>query len=234
MSYSPMYATLSAIEIKKLATLKAPASVWAVTTCLNAFAQGKTTCFPSIQTIVSFLDDAFSSRAVHRALKWLEDNELIERKHRRSRNRFVLKLRALAYEGIEAIKRKRQPCQGNYQDNPDNRKEKEKNQSSFSNKRSQFSSERSKSRSIWAKKRAKNKVGGSWCLGAYEPDKRSKIEQECDRILTFYFTSQKTHQFAAEELVTLQTRWKNDASWVEWMLEHNREIVELLGLQNQS
>ena len=71
-------------------------------------------------------------------------------------------------------------------------------------------------------------------MGAYEPDKRSKIEQECDRILTFYFTSQKTHQFAAEELVTLQTRWKNDASWVEWMLEHNREIVELLGLQNQS
>lgn len=234
MSYSPTYATISAIEIQKLASLKAPSSVWAVVTALNAYAQGKTTCFPSIPTIIEFLGGAFSRRAVHRALKFLEDHELLERKHRKSKSRFILKLRALAYQGIEAVKTKRQACHTAYSDKAGSIRESEQNHLINSKKDSHSSSQRSNKRSFWHKKRSKNRVGSKWGLPDYEPDNRPQIEQECDRILTFYFTSNKTHRFSSEELSTLQTRWKNDASWVSWMLEYNREIVELIGFQNQN
>jgi hypothetical protein len=231
MSYQPTFATLHHIEIQKLAELKAGGTIWAVVAALNSFAQNKTSCFPSIQTIMDYLGGAYGRRAIHRALKWLEDNELIVRNHRRSKSRFVLKLRALAYSGIEALKRKSDKRHTAYSASNDPRKEQEKNHSFFSNRRSQSSPERSKSRPFWAKKKPKNRVGGKWGLPDYEPDKRPQIEQDCDRILTFYFTSGGTHQFSPDEINTLQTRCQADADYRAWMFEHNQQVAELVGLE---
>ena len=127
MSYSPTYATITVIEIQKLAELKAGGSVWAVATALNAYAQGKTSCFPSIPTIIEFLGGSYGKRAIHRALKFLEDHELIKRNGRSSKKRFILKLRALAYQGVEAVKRKGHICRSAYRDESDAGKELEKN-----------------------------------------------------------------------------------------------------------
>jgi hypothetical protein len=228
MSYSPTYTTITAIEIQELARLKAGGAVWAVVSCLNAFAQGKHSCFPSIPTIAEFLGGSYTTRAIHKALRWLEQHNIIQRNERNSKKRFVLKLRALAFQGVEAVKRTIVPNKAN---NRSSEKNQENNHSFFSNRRSKSSSERSKNRPFWAKKKAKNRVGGKWGLPDYEADKRPQIEQDCDRILTFYFTSGGTHQFSPDEINTLQTRCQTDADYRAWMFEHNQQIAELVGLE---
>jgi hypothetical protein len=133
----------------------------------------------------------------------------------------------LAHQGIEAVKRTIVPNKAN---NRSLEKNQENNHYFCNDKRTHSSSIRSKSRSIWAKKRAKNRVGGNWGLPDYEPDKRPQIEKDCDRILTFYFTSGGTHEWTQEERNTFELRWSTDADWRSWMKEHNQRVCQLLGL----
>lgn len=220
MSYSPTYTTITAIEIQELAKLKAGGAVWAVVSCLNAFAQGKHSCFPSIPTIAEFLGGSYTTRAIHKALRWLEQHNIIQRNERQSKKRFVLKLRALAFQGVEAVKRTIVP---NKENNRSSEKNQENNQFYFSNRRSQSSSERSKSRPFWAKKKPKNRVGGNWGLPDYEPDNRSQIERESDQAVAFYAANENWKPSEAEKQAILK-RIESDVGWFNWLKQHHSAL----------
>lgn len=236
MSYTPTFATLHHIEIQKLAELKAPGTCWAVVAALNSFAQDKTSCFPSIQTIMQYLGGSYGRRAIHRALKWLEDHGLIVRNHRRSKSRFVLKLRSMAYSGIEALKRKRQSEPAAYEDKASPIREHEKNHliinkgKSSSRGKCSKAPERSKNRSIFAKKRSRNRIGGGWSLPVYPPDETPILEQKCGIILGHYFNRGRT-PLTAEERATLTEMWNSSTYWASWLKENNPEIASELQLQ---
>lgn len=84
------YAIITTREIGQLAALKPAATTVLVYTTLLSYAQGKTTCFPKVETIRERLQNAYSISAIMKALKWLQDHDFIKRGKKRSKDRFQL------------------------------------------------------------------------------------------------------------------------------------------------
>lgn len=99
-----MYSQLTTDEIAKLSTNKASGAAWAVYTALSAHAWTKATVFPSIQRISDVLANAYSHRAIYRALVFLEKVGLIVRKASTVKERFTLVLKQAAKKAKEKIK----------------------------------------------------------------------------------------------------------------------------------
>lgn len=103
MTYSPKYATITMEETRILTRNKAPRSVWSVLYVLNSYAQDGFSCFPSLNTIKTQLEDVFTIRTIERALKWLVDHNVIIRQAKNSIHRFVNKVRQMVYGKVEEI-----------------------------------------------------------------------------------------------------------------------------------
>lgn len=88
-----MYAQIEVPEITKLATLKASGLVTQTYMVLAAHDWGRGSCFPSMKTIFQKLGGAYHIKSIQRALKWLEDNQLIKRQQATSKERFTMVLR---------------------------------------------------------------------------------------------------------------------------------------------
>lgn len=96
MKYSPHYLILNQEEVHRLVANDAPKSVWAVYTCLCAFAGGKKkSCFPSYQTIKDWLKSKMHLDTIGRAVAKLVEYGVIEKNHKRSKERFVMRLRSI-------------------------------------------------------------------------------------------------------------------------------------------
>ena len=102
------YAVINTKEITDLAKLKPSGCVVLVYTALLSYCHGlKTHCFPSIKTISAKLGNSYTERAIQKSLKFLEDNGMIKRNHRRSKQRFHMVKRAVvqtAKKVFEALK----------------------------------------------------------------------------------------------------------------------------------
>ena len=88
------YAIIATHEIQDLAIKRASAITILVYTTLLTYAQGKTTCFPKVETIRERLGGIHSRSSIMRALKWLVDEGFVKRGHRQSKERFQLLKRA--------------------------------------------------------------------------------------------------------------------------------------------
>jgi hypothetical protein len=84
------FAIINPVEISELAKLKASGCAVLTYTTLAGFARNKGSCFPSIRTISEALGNAYTTRAIQKALKWLCDSKLIKRNDKRSKQRFIL------------------------------------------------------------------------------------------------------------------------------------------------
>jgi hypothetical protein len=141
----------------------------------------------------------------------------------------------MAYSGIEALKRKRQNRPAAYEDKTGSIRKQEKNhlfinkESSQLSKRVQKAPERSKNRSIFAKKRSRNRVGGGWSLPVYPPDETPILEQKCGIILGHYFNRGRT-PLTAEEKSILTEMWNSSTHWAGWLKDNNPEIASELEL----
>ena len=108
------YAVINTKEITDLAKLKPSGCVVLVYTALLSYCHGlKTHCFPSIKTISAKLGNSYTERAIQKSLKFLEDNGMIKRNHRRSKQRFHMVKRAVvqtAKKVFEALKGNENNC----------------------------------------------------------------------------------------------------------------------------
>lgn len=80
-------------DIQRLQDYKASGLVTRVWLVLKSYAWNKRTCFPSIKSIAERMGYDLTQnyqRTIGRALKWLDDNGFINRKSRRSKERFTL------------------------------------------------------------------------------------------------------------------------------------------------
>lgn len=84
------FAIINPVELSELAKLHASGCAVLTYTTLAGFSRNKASCFPSIRTISEALGNAYTTRAIQKALKWLEDNQLIKRNEKRSKQRFIL------------------------------------------------------------------------------------------------------------------------------------------------
>ena len=96
------YAIIATHELKDLATKRASAITILVYTTLLTYAQGKTTCFPKVETIRERLGGVHSRSSIMRALAWLCEHGFVKRGQRRSKERFQLLKRA-ARKVAEAV-----------------------------------------------------------------------------------------------------------------------------------
>lgn len=222
MSYQPAHTLITRIEVQSLGELKAPASVYQVVLALNSFAMNlKESCFPALTTIRSWLGESLSLRSIERAIKWLVDNDIIVRNHKRSKNRFVLKLRAAAKKVLFG-----QP------DNPVGAKpiqpdsfvggrEKEKERDNFYIPRIREPQSQRPQKSGWfAKKRSRNAKGGLWGIGMQREDRRTQIERESDQAVAFYAVNEHWKLSPSEEQAILQ-RIESDLEWSHWLKQHH-------------
>lgn len=84
---------VSIADIQRLHEHKASGLITRVWLVLKTYAWNNRTCFPSIKSIAERMGYDLTQnyqKNIGRALKWLEDNGFINRKHRRSRERFTL------------------------------------------------------------------------------------------------------------------------------------------------
>lgn len=84
---------VSIADIQRLHEHKASGLITRVWLVLKTYAWNKRTCFPSIKSIAERMGyDMIQdyNKTIGRALKWLEDHGFINRKHRKSRERFTL------------------------------------------------------------------------------------------------------------------------------------------------
>ena len=84
------FAIINPVELSELAKLHASGCAVLTYTTLAGFSRNKASCFPSIRTISEALGNAYTTRAIQKALKWLEDHQLIKRNEKRSKQRFIL------------------------------------------------------------------------------------------------------------------------------------------------
>ncbi len=91
-----VYSQLTTDEIAKLSINKASGAAWGVYSALSAHAWTKATVFPSIQRISDVLANAYSHRAIYKALSFLEKIGLIVRKAATVKERFTLVLKQVA------------------------------------------------------------------------------------------------------------------------------------------
>lgn len=87
----PSYALINTEEVTRL--LQAGANRSAITTylCLIAHDYKRDGCvFPSVKRIYQWLGETISISSIEKALKWLADQKIIVRNHRRSTKRFQL------------------------------------------------------------------------------------------------------------------------------------------------
>lgn len=84
------FAIINPVELSELAKLHASGCAVLTYTTLAGFARNKGSCFPSIRTISEALGNAYTTRAIQKALKWLCDSKLIKRNDKRSKQRFIL------------------------------------------------------------------------------------------------------------------------------------------------
>jgi predicted transcriptional regulator len=117
MPSAPSYSLVNTEELAKLASVNASGSVFAVYSVLCAFARKSKACFPSIKTISSVLGDAYHRTTIQKALKFLEDHQIIKRASRRSKSRFqmtyrraIQKLKAIIGDGAECSQSSSQEC----------------------------------------------------------------------------------------------------------------------------
>jgi DNA-binding transcriptional ArsR family regulator len=88
------FAIISRPELNLLIEL--PKSAICVYLALASYCRDHSNCFPSINTIKSLLSSSgITERTIYKALAMLEDKGLIKRAHRRSTNRFVLRVREI-------------------------------------------------------------------------------------------------------------------------------------------
>ncbi len=89
----PSYAILNTETFQKLNKLNATRSSLQVLIALNAYAMGKDTAFPNLQTIKDYIGSNIGLNTISMALKWLRENGLIKQNGRKSKDRFVLTFR---------------------------------------------------------------------------------------------------------------------------------------------
>ena len=207
------YATVSTIEIQTLTKQKASGSVWSVVMALNTFAMGKTSCFPSITTIKEFLGGTMSVRTIHAALKWLADRGHIQRNDKRSKQRFILRLREKAYAGVKQIKRTvmtQDPARTLIAQGPARKQKQTKK--TFFRKRTQS---------------RLNRSPGNYCLPRYQDDKRTKIEVLTDEALgriSWLKRDNKDAALTSDELNAIRRRVESDKEWGNWLSEYQPMI----------
>ena len=90
-----MYAQINEKEVLELAKKKASGLATQIYLVLSSHCWKKNECFPSMARIKEMLGGVYHINSIHRALKWLEDNDFIVRHARTSSSRFVMKVRAL-------------------------------------------------------------------------------------------------------------------------------------------
>ena len=84
---------VSILDIQRLQDYKASGLTTRVWMVLKTYAWNKRTCFPSIKSIAERMGYDLTQnyqKNIGRALKWLDDNGFINRKSRRSKERFTL------------------------------------------------------------------------------------------------------------------------------------------------
>ena len=84
---------VSILDIQRLLDYKASGLTTRVWMVLKTYAWNKRTCFPSIKSIAERMGYDLTQnyqKNIGRALKWLDDNGFINRKSRRSKERFTL------------------------------------------------------------------------------------------------------------------------------------------------
>ena len=207
------YATVSTIEIQTLTKQKASGSVWSVVMALNTFAMGKTSCFPSIDTIKGFLGGTISVRTIHAALKWLADRGHIQRNNKRSKQRFILKLREKAYAGVKEIKRNlmtQKPARTLITQGPAHKENKTKKR---------FFRKRGQSRL--------NRSPGNYSLPRYQDDKRTEIQVLTDNALgrlSWLKRENRDAELTSDELNAIRCRVESDRNWGKWLSENQTDI----------
>ena len=90
---NPSFAIINTEEIQKLSQHNCSASVFQVYFTLCAFAQNKSSCFPSLQTIKTYLGSGIAINTISRAITKLEKLEIIKRGAKRSKERFFMRYR---------------------------------------------------------------------------------------------------------------------------------------------
>jgi len=100
-----VYSQLTTDEIAKLSTNRAGGCAWAVYATLSAHAWTKATVFPSIKRISEVIGDAYTHRAIYKALAFLEKIGLIVRKQATVKERFTLVMKVVGKKAKEAAKR---------------------------------------------------------------------------------------------------------------------------------
>jgi hypothetical protein len=100
---TPTYTTITRIEINKLLELSAPRCCFPVISAINSFMFDTCHSFPSVKTIIEWCGGFISRSGVMKALKWLEDNNIISRGKARTKTRFTNKIRQVVY-GAKKIK----------------------------------------------------------------------------------------------------------------------------------
>ena len=104
MKYNPHYIIVNQQEVHKLVAHKVGASVWAVYSALCAFTGKSKSCFPSHQTIKDWLKADYTLGTICKAVKKLMDIGIIERKHRSSKERYVMKFRTIVRQVKEKLR----------------------------------------------------------------------------------------------------------------------------------
>lgn len=100
-----MYSQITAVELNRLASLKASGLITQVYLALCQHDWGKGSCFPSLKTISKALSHAYHHKSIERALRWLETNLFIQRKEATSKSRFVMLLRKVKDVGTKWFQR---------------------------------------------------------------------------------------------------------------------------------
>jgi len=225
MNYQPAHTLITRIEVQRLGELKAPASVYQVVLALNSFAMNlKESCFPSLGTIRSWLGDSLSMRSIERAIKWLVDNGIIVRNHKRSKNRFVLKLRAAAKKVLFGEPDNSVVTETISPDKAGVGKRKKQERDNFYIPRiSEAQSQRPQKSGWFAKKRSRNAKGGLWGIGKQREDDRSQIERESDQAVAFYAANENWKP-SQEEIQAILQRIGSDEEWFDWLKAHHSAL----------
>ena len=116
-STMPSYAFINHEEINKLLTLGANKSAITTYLCLVAHDYKRDGfVFPSVKRIYDWLGQSISISSIEKALKWLTDNKIIIRGHRRSQKRFQL----ITRRAVNLAKKVFEKATGGAEPNPSN------------------------------------------------------------------------------------------------------------------
>jgi len=219
---TPIYTTITRIEINLLLEHKAPRCCFPVISAINSYMFDTYNSFPSIKTIIDWCGNHISKSGVEKALRWLEKHKIITRGKARTKTRFTNKIRKMVYGAKECLQSVSNPKLTECKHHDKNKGEK----NYFYKKNKQNGNSNSK----WVKPKANRKTPRSGFskvrrflsfdggVDASEAIARNGVDEVKEKFKSFI---KQPRQMEPAEATMFQMKLKEDRDWGYFVLGYH-------------